>query len=146
LGRSQGGLSTKIHLRCDGKGQPVTFLLSPGQQHELSVAEQLVEQGFIRRGAKGRKRLYPKRLSGDKGYSSRKYRNFLRRKKIRITIPRKKNERRTGPFDRELYRRRNVIERLFNRLKQFRRIATRYEKRADSYASMLTIAMILLWL
>lgn len=133
-------------MRCDGKGQPVTFVLTPGQQHELTVAEQLLEQGAIRRGRHGRKRLHPKRVSGDKGYSSRKYRAYLRRKGMRMTIPRKKNEHRTGPFDRALYRQRNVVERLINRLKQFRRIATRYEKRADSYAAMLTIAMILLWL
>ena len=63
-----------------------------------------------------------------------------------MTIPRKKNECRTGSFDRVLYRQRNVVERLINRLKQFRRIATRYEKQASSYSAMLTIAMLLLWL
>ena len=146
LGRSQGGLSTKIHVRCDGQGKPITFLLTPGQQHELSVAEQLMEQGAVQRGRKGRRRLRPKRVAGDKGYSSRKYRQYLRRHGIRITIPRKKNEHRTGPFDRQVYRQRNQVERLFNRLKQFRRVATRYEKRAVNYAAMLTIAMILLWL
>ena len=146
LGRSQGGLSTKIHVRSDGKGKPITFVLTPGQQHEITVAEQLLEQGAIRRGKNGRIRLRPKRVSGDKGYSSRKYRNYLRRRGIRLTIPRKQNEQRTGPFDRELYRQRNQIERLINRLKQFRRVATRYDKRADSYAAMLTISMILVWL
>lgn len=146
LGRSQGGLSTKIHVRSDGKGKPITFVLTPGQQHEITVAERLLEQGAIRRGKNGRIRLRPKRVSGDKGYSSRKYRQYLRRRGIRMTIPRKKNEHRTGPFDRELYRQRNQVERLINRLKQYRRVATRYDKRADSYAAMLTIAMVLLWL
>jgi transposase len=61
-------------------------------------------------------------------------------------IPRKTNERRSGPFDREIYRMRNRIERLINRLKQFRRVATRYEKRAENYEAMLTIAAITLWL
>lgn len=145
LGRSQGGLSTKIHLRCDGQGRPITFLLTPGQQHELSVAEQLMEQGGVRR-ASGHIRLRPKRVSGDKGYSSRKYRHYLRKRGVRTTIPRKKNEHRSGPFNRELYRQRNQVERLINRLKQFRRVATRYEKRASCYAAMLTIAMIFLWL
>jgi transposase len=139
-------MSTKIHVRCDGKGQPVTFLLTPGQQHELTMAEQLLKQGAIRRGLHGRIRLRPKRVSADKGYSSRRYRHYLRGRGMRMTIPRKANEHRTGPFDRALYRQRNVVERLINRLKQFRRIATRYEKRADSYAAMLTIAMLLLWL
>ncbi len=105
-----------------------------------------MEQGAIRRGPRGRIRLHPKRVGADKGYSSGQYRQYLRRKGMRMTIPRKKNEHRTGPFDRQLYRQRNVVERLINRLKQFRRIATRYEKRADSYAAMLSIAMILLWL
>ena len=95
---------------------------------------------------KWRKRLRPQRVAGDKGYSSRKYRHYLRRRGIRVTIPRKKNEHRTGPFDRELYRQRNQVERLINRLKQFRRVATRYDKQATSFAAMLTIAMIFLWL
>ena len=145
LGRSQGGFGTKIHVRCDGKGKPITFLLTPGQQHEITVAEQLMEQGAIRRRS-GQLRLRPKRLSGDKGYAFRKYRRYLHRRGIRTTIPRKKNEHATGPFDRALYRQRNQVERLINRLKQFRRVATRYEKRASSYAAMLTLAMILLWL
>jgi hypothetical protein len=70
----------------------------------------------------------------------------LRRHGIRLTIPRKRCERRTGPFDRTIYRLRNAVERLINRLKQFRRIATRYEKRAENYRAMLLIAAILLWL
>lgn len=109
------------------------------------MAELLLEQGAIRRG-KGHLRLRPKRVAGDKGYAFRKYRQYLHRRGIRTTIPRKKNEQATGPFDRALYRQRNQVERLINRLKQFRRIATRYEKRASSYAAMLTLAMSLLWL
>lgn len=145
LGRSQGGLSTKIHVRCEGQGKPITFLLTPGQQHEITVAERLLEQGAIRRG-NGHLRIRPKRVAGDKGYAFRKYRQYLHRRGIRTTIPRKKNEHQTGPFDRALYRQRNQVERLINRLKQFRRVATRYDKRADSYAAMLTVAMIFLWL
>ena len=90
--------------------------------------------------------MRPKRLVGDKGYSFPVYRRFLRRKGIRVTIPRKKNQPRTGPFDKEIYRQRNRVERLINRLKQFRRVATRYDKRGSSYAAMLTLAMIWLWL
>jgi transposase len=65
---------------------------------------------------------------------------------MRITIPRKSNEQRTGPFDRAIYRLRNRVERLINRLKQFRRLATRYEKRAENYRTMWLIAATLLWL
>ena len=62
------------------------------------------------------------------------------------TIPRKSNERHRGRFDKELYKLRNMVERLFNRLKQYRRIATRYEKVAENYRAMLVVASILLWL
>jgi transposase len=83
---------------------------------------------------------------GDKGYSGRNIRRYLRKRGIGIVIPRQKRERRRGPFDKVAYRKRNVVERLVNRLKQFRRIATRYEKRAVNYLAMLTIAAIVLWL
>ena len=76
----------------------------------------------------------------------RAIRQYWRRHGIRVTIPRKRCERRTGPFDRALYRLRNAVERLINRLKQCRRIATRYEKRAANYQAMLLIAAIMLWL
>ena len=127
-------------------GKPVTFVLTPGQQHEATVFEQLMTGGAVKRPGGGRPRVRPKRVCGDKGYSSRKIRSYLRRRGIRYTIPRKRNERRTGPFDKVLYRLRNRVERLINRLKQFRRIATRYEKKAENYMAMLHIGSILLWL
>ena len=146
LGRSKGGFSTKIHLRCDGNGLPVTFLLTVGERHEAVVFEQLMSQGAVKRTGAGRPRLRPQRVSGDKGYSSGTIRRYLRRRGIRLTIPRKSNERRRGKFDKSVYRQRNVVERCFNRLKQFRRIATRYEKKADNYLAMLTLASIFIWL
>ena len=150
LGRSRGGFSTKIHVRCEGKGKPVTFVLTPGQQHECTVFEQLMEQGSIKHaGRRGRARRLPNRIVGDKGYSSNKIRRYLRCRGVRYTIPRRKDEVRqtnTGPFDKAIYRGRNRVERLINRLKHNRRIATRYEKRAENYRAFLTIAAILLWL
>jgi transposase len=92
-----------------------------------------------RRGA-GRPKRRPQRIIGDKGYSSRRIRQYARQHGIRITIPRKRNEGRTGPFNRALYRLRNRIERLINRCKQCRRLATRYEKRAVYYQAMWLIA------
>lgn len=108
--------------------------------------EPLMEQGAVQRPAGGRPRLRPQRVVGDKGYSSGKIRRYLRRRGIRITIPRKDNERRRGSFDKAAYRERNRVERCFNRLKQNRRIATRYEKKAENYLAMLTLASILMWL
>ena len=121
-------------------------MLTPGQQHETTVFEQLMAQGAVKRPGRGRPKGRPRRVAGDKGYSSRQIRAYLRRRGIRMTIPRKTNERRTGPFDRALYRQRNRVERLINRFKQFRRLATRYEKRANNYHGMWVMAAILLWL
>ena len=133
-------------MRVEGKGKPVAFVLTPGQQHEATVFEELMTQGAVKRPGRGRPRTRPGRVCGDKGYSSRKIRAYLRRRGIRHTIPRKRNERRNGPFDRVLYRTRNLVERAINRLKQFRRIATRYEKKAENYLAMLQIGSVLLWL
>jgi len=126
-------------------GKPVSLVLTPGQQHEATVFEQLMTDGVVKRPGGGRPRVRPKRVCGDKGYSSRKIRSYLQRRGIRYTIPRKRNERRTGPFDKALYRLRNRVERVINRLKQFRRIATRYEKKGENYLAMLHIGSILLW-
>jgi transposase len=133
-------------VRVDGKGQPITFLLTPGECHESTQAQALLQQGAVKGSRRGRVRKRPKRLVADKAYGSRAFRRFLRRRGIRITLPRNHNERRRGPFDKEVYRQRNHVERFFNRLKQCRRIATRYEKRAVNYAAMITLAAILMWL
>lgn len=124
----------------------MTFVLTAGERHELSVAETVMEQGAVKRPGQGRPRMRPKRVVGDKGYSSPTFRAYLRRRGIRYTIARRSNQHRGGSFDKRIYKTRNRVERLINRLKQFRRIATRYEKRAENYAAMLTIASILLWL
>jgi len=109
------------------------------------VFEALMETGAVKRVGRGRPRLRPDRVAGDKGYSSKKIRRYLRRRGIGVVIARQKRERRTR-FDKVAYRKRNVVERLVNKLKQFRRIATRYEKRAGNYLGMLTVAAIVLWL
>lgn len=147
LGYSKGGFSSKIHLRCEGNGKPVTFVLTVGQRNESVLFERLMEQGSVKRSGRGRPRLRPVRVAGDKGYTGRRIRAYLQQRGIGAVIPRLAHEPRRGTrFDRQAYRQRNRIERTFNRLKQFRRIATRYEKRADNYLAMLTIAAVLLWL
>ena len=103
-----------------------------------------MESGAIRRGS-GHWRLRPRRLVADKGYTSAAFRRYLHRYHIRCTVARRSNERRRGPFKKLHYRRRNIVERLINRLKQFRRIATRYEKRAANFAAMITIASMFLF-
>jgi transposase len=122
------------------------LLLTAGQRHEQSVFEPLMEGGAVKRRGRGRPRQRPKRVAGDKGYSSRKVRRYLRRRGIRAIIPRRKDEPQQRRFDRERYRARNRVERCINRLKQYRRVATRYEKLAVNYLAMVTIAAILIWL
>ena len=146
LGRSQGGVSTKLHLRAEGGGKPIVAVLTGGERHEQIALEAVLDGGAIRRPGRGRPRLRPRRVAGDKGYSSPTARRRLRRRGIRPVIPTKSNEPHDPAFDREAYRERNRIERLINRLKQFRRIATRYEKRGINYLAMLAIGMSLFWL
>lgn len=120
--------------------------MTGGERNDQVALPALTSRGAIKRAGRGRPRLRPRRLVGDKGYSARTVRQALRQRGIGAVIPRKVNERRSPRFDRAAYRERNRVERLINRLKQCRRIATRYEKRAANYHAMLTIAAILLWL
>ena len=124
----------------------MTFILTPGQDHESKVLRPLMERGAVKRRGRGRPRLRPRRVVGDKGYSSGENRRYLRRRGMRLTIPRRKDERRRGRFDKGIYRERNRVERLIGRMKQFRRLATRYEKRAENYRAMWVIAATILWL
>jgi transposase len=146
LGRRQGGYSTKVHLRAEGGGKPLTVVLTPGQQHEATVFARLLEPGAVRRPGRGRPRVRPRRVVGDKGYTGRRHRAYCRRRGIRHTIPRRRTEHRTGPFDRAVYRLRHQVENLIAHCKQFRSLATRYEKRAESYRALWVIACTILWL
>jgi transposase len=128
----------------------MALVLSAGQRHESLYLEALLARGSVRRAGRGRPRRRPMQVVGDKGYSYLTVRRTLARHGIRAVIPRRRDQRpmdcRYRPLDRAVYRGRNRIERLVNRLKAYRRVATRYEKRALHYLAMLTIAAVLLWL
>lgn len=134
----------------EGGGKPLVVLVTPGQRQERPLLDALLDdpQGVIRQpGRRGRPRCRPDALGGDKGYTSRAIRTRLHRQHIHAVIPRLAHEPRRGVrFDRATYRKRNVVERTINRLKRFRRVATRYEKRADHFQAMLILAAILMWL
>ena len=136
LGRSRGGFSTKIHLRTNAKGNPLTFDLTGGEVHETQGFAALIELHDAK----------PAKLLGDKGYDSDAIRNDLAKRGIEPVIPPRSNRTTPIEYDREAYKRRNLIERCVNRLKQFRRIATRYEKTARAFVSMLCIAAARLWI
>ncbi|MFI2415747.1 IS5 family transposase [Streptomyces sp. NPDC018947] len=152
----EGGLTTKIHLACDGRGRPLAILLTPGQRHDSICARPLLERIHVPRTGVGRPRCRPDQVIADKAYSSCGFRAYLRKRGIVHTIPEKTDQQRPRhnrgrqggrppAFDRHLYRRRNVVERCFNRLKGFRGIATRYEKTATSYEAAVNLASFLLW-
>jgi transposase len=124
----------------------MVLLVSGGERHESRYVEALLERGAVKRPGRGRPRVRPHRVAGDKGYSYPHIRRYLRQRGIGAVIPTRADQPRQRCFDRAAYRTRNRVERLLNRLKQFRRVATRYEKRAVNYLAMLTLAAILLWL
>lgn len=146
LGRSQGGFSTKLHLRAEGGGKPITAVLTAGERHEQFALDALMDKGAVPRRGRGRPRLRPRRTAGDRGYSSPSARRRLRRRRVEPVIPTRKDQPRQLDFDKAAYRERNKVERLIGRLKQYRRIATRYEKRAANYLAMVTLGMTMLWL
>jgi transposase len=154
LGRSRGGLSTKVHLICDGRGRPLSVLLTPGQRHGSTRLGALLDAIRVPRLGRGRPRKHPERLIADKGYDFPTCRGLLRRHGIAHVIPRRREREehhagrvgRRTTFDRETYARRNVVERCVNRLKKWRGIATLYEKRAANYWAMVVIASLMMWL
>jgi transposase len=146
LGRSQGGFSTKIHRRASGEGKPVSLILTPGQQHESTVFKELMLQPKIKRLGGGGVHWRPRRVAGDKAYSSQQIRAWLKAHGIGAVISWRRNEKKQSRLNKILYRERNQVERLINHLKQFWRLATRYEKCAENYRAMWLIGFSLLWL
>ena len=143
-GRSRGGLTTKIHLAADLRCRPIARLTSCGQHGDSPRFVPLMDAIRVRRRGLGRPRRRPGRAMADKAYSSRANRAWLRRHAIKAVIPvkedQKKHRRNRGraggrppAFDARHYKERNTVERCFSKLKQFRAVATRYDKRDYMY-------------
>lgn len=155
LGRSRGGLTTKVHLLADGCGRALVIRITPGQAADTKELVALVDAVAVPRpGGVGRHRKRLDHLTADKAYGSKANRRALRARRIPHTIPerddvigsRKRKGSRGGRppnFNARQYKQRNHIERAFNRLKQFRAVATRYDKLKDRYAATVTIASIM---
>ena len=127
-------MSTKIHVATDALGNPVRWQLTSGEVHDITQAPALIA-GFA-----------AKQVIGDKGYDSDAFIACIAAAGGEAVIPPRKARRTLRAYDRHAYRERHLIECFFNRLKQFRRIATRYEKLARNFLSMLNIAMAYIWL
>ncbi|MFK0174114.1 IS5 family transposase [Streptomyces sp. NPDC090306] len=152
IGRSRGGLTTKIHLASDARCRPLAFYLTAGQAGDAPAFPHVMAR--LRR--RGRPRTKPDLILADKAYSSRAIRDHLRKRGIRAVISIPADQRshrlrrgsrggRPPAFDREAYKQRNTVERCINRLKQRRGLATRYEKTAMIYLAGLHVAGIFLW-
>ncbi|AVI00316.1 IS5 family transposase (plasmid) [Streptomyces sp. WAC00288] len=152
----EAGLTSKIHLVCDAIGRPLAFVLTGGNTNDCTQFTAVMDAIRVPRTGPGRPRTRPDHVIGDKGYSSKAIRTWLRRRGIRHTIPERadqvRNRARKGSlggrppvFDKDVYKHRNVVERCFSRLKQWRGIATRYDKTAQSYKAAVTLALILMW-
>ncbi|MHA3842287.1 IS5 family transposase [Sphingomonas aestuarii] len=136
LGRSRGGFTTKLHARCDGHGRPLCFVLTPGQTRDVHGFGPLFRMLGDRIEA----------LLADKGYDADAIRAELATADVEAVIPAKSNRRILISYDRAKYRWRNLVERLFSKLKNWRRIATRYDKTKESYLGFVALASIKLWI
>ena len=145
LGRSRGGYSTKLHFLTDGQGIPLSVVATAGQKGEAPQFENVMQTCLINTFRKANR---PDALAGDEAYSSRDIRNYIAKLEVEDVIPTRSNETGNERFDKEKYKLRNIIERAIGWLKEFRRVATRYEKNIEHYIAMVQlgiIRMILNW-
>ncbi len=146
LGRSRGGISSKIHILCDGQGHPLDVVVTAGQVHESTVLDTLLIQADRDLlDVQGDPVPWPVALAGDKGYRADWIDDYLLDLEIRPVSPSKENEdreERPVVFEREQYRRRNIVERLIGWLKESRRVFSRFEKTALNFVGMIKMAFI----
>ena len=139
LGRSRGGFGTKIHLASDSRGNVVGIHITAGQAHESRAFEPTMARRLFH--CRHGRRRWPRWLAGDKGYSYPRIRRWCRRRKVKPVIPTRSNQPREEDFDKVMYKRRNIIERVVGWYKECRRLCTRYEKLAVNYIAMWLVAI-----
>jgi transposase len=134
VGRSRGGLTTKIHLLADTLGRPLRLILTPGQASDIKSAAALLE-GMTASG-----------VIADKGYDSNAFRQLAADSGMEAIIPSTRTRKVLIPHDAEVYKIRNRIERCFNKLKHYRRVATRFDRLDAHYMGFLHLASAMLWM
>jgi len=134
LGRSRGGFGTKLHIAVDGLGNPVEFILTGGQEADINQGKALI-QGHD-----------PKAVIADKGYDGDDFVATIEAGGAEAVIPPKKNRIVKREYDKDIYKERNLAERFINRIKQYRRVATRYEKTARNFLGFVHVAAIMVLL
>ena len=134
IGRSRGGLSTKSHISVDGLGDPLRIRRAPGQAHEMTRAEALMDG------------LPAEILIADTAFDADTFRAHLAERDIIAVIPSNPARAQAIAYDPELYKERHLVECLINKIKHFRRIATRSDKTAQAFLSMIRIACMIVWL
>lgn len=128
LGRSRGGFSTKIHVACDGLGKPVKIILTPGQDHDVTQGPALIESSEA------------EKVLADKAYDSDEFIAKIKAAEAEAVIPPRGNRKEQRSYDKEEYKKRNIVERFINVIKQCRRVATRYEKTARNFLGFVQFA------
>lgn len=136
IGRSRGGLTTKVHAAVDEKGRPIKLLLSRGNLNDITLAPRLVDGLTLTKCF----------VLADKGYDSSDFVQLIEDSGGSAVIPPRSNARNPREYDKGMYKRRNLVERFFNRMKQFRRFATRYEKTAKSFLSLVHFVAVFVWI
>ena len=134
LGRSRGGFSTKVHAKVDALGNPLQFIVTPGQTSEVTQAQFLLED------------VFNSHVIADKAYGSSAIRNQIRTQNNKDVIPSKLNSLEPVEYDKYLYKERHIIECFFSKIKYFRRIFSRFDKSARNYLAFLCFVGVCIWL
>lgn len=134
LGRSAGGFTCKIHAKIDALGNPLEFIITPGNRHDITQAGKLLQN------------VTDSHVIGDRGYDSNVFRNTLISQNCTPVIPSKSNSLNPCEYDKHIYKERHIIECFFGKIKYFRRIFSRFDKSARNYLACLSFVGVFIWL